>query len=133
MREAAAEHTRHRVLDLIISGVGILIEESLGSHNDSADAESALRRLFLDKRLLQRVRPVNGPEAFQSCYLDAFDGLHRGDAGPDCLVFDDHGTGSALAEPAAELRSAQFQIIAQGVKQRRCRIHVQRMRPAINL
>ena len=47
--------------------------------------------------------------------------------------FDDDRAGAALAEPAAELRSAQLEVVAEDVQQRRRRIDIHGLRPAVHL
>ena len=46
---------------------------------------------------------------------------------------DDHRAGAALAEPAAEPRALQAEIVAQDVEQRRRRIDVHGVRRAVHL
>ena len=47
--------------------------------------------------------------------------------------FDDHRAGAALAEAAAELRTAQLEVVAEHVEQRRRRIDVDGVRPPVDL
>ena len=112
MREATAEHARHRLLDLFVARPGILVQKSFGGHDDAAHAEAALRRLLIDERLLNRVGLFDAAQTFERCDFDAVDGLHRRDAGPHGLALDDDRTGAALTQPAAKLRPAQLQIVA---------------------
>ncbi len=54
--EAAAQHAGHRLLNLGVGRLGILIEECLRREDDAVQAEPALRRLMLDEGALQRMR-----------------------------------------------------------------------------
>ena len=54
--EAAAQHAGHRLLNLGVGRLGILIEERLCREDDAVQAEPALRRLIVDEGALQRMR-----------------------------------------------------------------------------
>ena len=72
-------------------------------------------------------------QAFERGDLGALHRRHRPDARPDRLAVDDHRARAALAEPAAEPRTLQAEIVAQDVEQRRRRIDVHRVRRAVHL
>src|SRR2546422_10806245 len=124
MGVATAEHAGHGLLDFDVCGFWFAIQKCLGSHDDAIDAKSALHRLLIDERLLNRVRLLEASEAFERRDLRSRDSAHRRDAGTYCLAFDDHRAGSALTETATELRPAQRKIVAQHVEQRCGRVHV---------
>ena len=111
---------------------GLLIEQRLGREDDAAQAEAALRRLLVDERLLDRMRTLGRAEPFERGDLGAGYGLHRRHARPDRLAVHDHGAGAALAEPAAELRAAQRQIVAEHVEERRRRVGIERVTAAVD-
>src|SRR5262249_42883257 len=104
--EAAAEHAGHGLLDLLLAGIGILVQECLGRHDDAADTETTLGRLFLDEGLLQRVRLLYGSDPFERGDLCPFHRLHRCDAGADGLALDDDRACAALSQATAKLRAA---------------------------
>src|SRR4029077_15404814 len=125
VREAAAEDARHSLLDLFFRRLGIFVEKSLGGENDAIQAIAALRGLLLDERFLDGVRLVDGAQTFEGDDLDALYRFHPRDAKGNRLAFHQDRAGSALSQAAAELRATQTEIVAQHVKQRRCRIDVQ--------
>ena len=63
MHEAAAKHAREGPLDVAIGWTGIRVDERLDCQNDATQAETALRGLLVDERLLERVWLVDGPES----------------------------------------------------------------------
>ena len=73
VREAAAEHAGHRLLDLGVARLRVLIEERLRREDDAVQAEAALRRLLVDERLLNRMRLLDGAEPFERRDLGAVD------------------------------------------------------------
>ena len=77
-------------------------------------------------RLLGRAEP------FERRDLGAVHRADRRDAGADGRPVDDHRAGAALAEAAAELRSAEREVVAEDIEQRRRRIDVDRVRLAIH-
>ena len=93
-------------------GLGILVQKSFRGHDDATDAESALRRLFIDECLLNRVRLFGSPEPFERGDLGAGHRLNRGDARADSIPFDDYRASAALAESTTEFRAAKFEIVA---------------------
>src|SRR5205085_9091369 len=64
--------------------------------------------------------------------LGAGDGADRRDAGAHRAAADDRRAGSALAEAAAELWTAEPEIVAQDVEERRRRIDVHRMSSTVD-
>src|SRR5439155_23523328 len=64
---------------------------------------------------------------FRSCYRADWR-----DARTDRLPFYNHGACPALAQTTTEFRPAKLEIVAQNVEQRRGRIHVQRVVPAVD-
>src|SRR3954469_10531679 len=91
-------------------------------HQDSIDAVAALRRLFVQKRLLQRVGSRRCAEPLDRRDFLADSGPERRIAGLDGAPLHHHGTRAAVAGPAAEARTLEAEIVAQGVDERRRRI-----------
>jgi len=60
VREAPAQDAGHGLANLLVAGLGVLIEEGFSGHNDAVDAKAALRGLLGDKRALQGVGLVKG-------------------------------------------------------------------------
>ena len=91
-----------------------------------------MRHLLVDPGLLHRVqrllapRPPAGPSAgpprgqpFERRDLLAGHAADRQHAGARLLAVDQHRTGAALRQAAAELRARQLEVVAQHVEQRR--------------
>jgi hypothetical protein len=49
VREAPAEHGRHRLVNLFVGRLRILVEKRLGGENHAVEAEAALRGLRVDE------------------------------------------------------------------------------------
>jgi hypothetical protein len=81
--EAAAQHAGHRLLDLGVGRLGILIEECLRREDDAVQAEPALRRLMLDEGALQRMRGFDGSQSLERDEIGAFHGGDRRHARSD--------------------------------------------------
>src|SRR5690242_12874396 len=116
MSAAAAQVAGQRVTYRVFAGPRVLVEKGLGCHDHAVDAVAALRRLCVDERLLDPVRPLSGPESFERRHLFAAHGGQRGDARADRLAVDDHRARAALAEPAAEAGAFEIKIVAQDVE-----------------
>src|SRR3990172_3876714 len=132
VREAPAQHGRERLLDLRVGGIGRPVEKRLRGQDDAVQAEAALRSLLVDERLLNRVRLRRRPESFERRDLGAVKRGDRCDAGPDGAAPHDHCAGTALAEPAAELRPVDGEVVAEDVQQRRGRIDINSARTAVD-
>src|SRR5579883_955829 len=111
MSEAAAQHAGQGALNLGLGGFGVLVEESFGGHNDAVDAKPALRGAFLNEGLLKRVRMGGRPDSLKRDDFLALHGFHGGEAGANGAAVCDDGTGSALAEAAAEFGAVQGEVV----------------------
>src|SRR5664280_3389969 len=125
---ATAEVTTQPVLHVFHGGVGMLVDEALGRHDESARAVSALLRVMVDEGRGNRMQIVSGGKTF-----DGLDALALRVDGQDAatvygLARQDDGTGPAGAAVADPFRAGQVQIIAHGVEQRHARLdrHVDR-------
>ena len=134
MREAAAQHAGHRLLDLRVGRLRILIEERLGGQDDAVQAEAALRGLLVDERLLDRMRLLDGAEPFERRDLGA---RHRDCTGVTQERIACPSTMTVQAphwpRPQPNFGPAQRQIVAEHVEQRRRRIDVHGVLPAVHL
>lgn len=119
MRAAPAEVAGERVTHLMIGWPPRVVEESPKSDDDARDAVAALRRVLVDEHLLHRIESVRRSDALHRSDLPSDERLNscraRGHRGP----IDDHRTGSALLEPAPELRPGQSEVVAEDGEQRR--------------
>src|SRR5574341_1143390 len=110
---AAAECIFEGDLHIIVSSVGVLIEQTLGSHNQARRAESALDCAMLDKAALEWVK--------NAVFGKPFDGLHRCtlrleggiDARIDGFPIDDDRAGAAFGLFAADLGAGEAQIVTK--------------------
>ena len=119
----------------ICSSVGLefRLQQRLRAHHHARDAIAALRRLLFHEGALDRRRLRSGSEPLQRRHLLALQQHHRRHAGQYRLAVDDHRAGTALAEPAAELRGVEFQIVPQHIEQRRIRFRFDLVIPTIDL
>src|SRR5262249_33812048 len=91
-------------------------------HDHAIDAVAALRRLLRDESLLEGMRLIERAHSFDRGDLTRCHRADRGDAGTHGLAIDEHGTGAALRQPAAEFRAVELEIVAKHVEQRRVRL-----------
>src|SRR5260370_16178064 len=87
---AAAEISVEGLLDLIVAGMWIFIEEHFRGHDHAVHAVTALRGLLFDEGRLERVRMLERAQAFEGRYaaiLRAADGNAAGAHGAS--VHDD--------------------------------------------
>ena len=124
VHETPAQDAGQRLPDLRRRRLGILIEKCLRGQDHAVEAEAALRRLFVDKRLLNRVRLFGRAQTLERRDARAADGRDGCHARADRAAADNRGARAALAEAAAELRTAQTEVIAEHIEERRCRIDV---------
>jgi hypothetical protein len=71
--EAAAQDGGQRLLNISMSGFGILFQDGRRSQDDSRQTESALRGLFIDEGFLKRVRLLRRAESLKGRDLGAVD------------------------------------------------------------
>src|ERR1700730_4244739 len=122
MGPAAAQIAGKCQPDLGLAWLLVAVEQRFGQHDHAGDAVAALHRLLRDEGGLQRVRPLDGTEAFERGDLQLPERADRRDAGAHWGTVDEHHAGAALAKPAAELGGVEAKIIAQHVEQRRVRL-----------
>src|SRR5882724_2858826 len=97
---AAAQGVVHRLANLDVGRMRILVQKYLRGHDLSVLTESALRDLLVDPGLLQRVqsavrrKPVEGGDF-------TLDGRCGRNAGTNCSTVDDYSACAALAKSAA--------------------------------
>src|SRR5688572_24529949 len=131
--EAAAQDPGERLLNLLVGGARVLVEERFGGEHHTAQTEAALRGLLVDEGLLNRMQFLRCAETLERGDLGARHRADRRDAGPDGLAVRDHRARAALAEAAAELGAAQFEVVAQDEQQRRGWIDVHGPRAPVHL
>ena len=94
-----------------------MVEQRLGTHQDSREAVAALARLLIQKRLLQRMRLHGGAEPFDGCDATSGDRADLARAGVDRLAIEQHHAASALLQAATVSRAFQIEPVAQNVQQ----------------
>jgi hypothetical protein len=118
VRAAAAEHVRHRVVDLRIARVGMALEQPGGGEKLRRLAVAALRHLLghpgLDERPLRLAR-----ERFDREHALTRDIGDRQHAAVARLAVDEHHAASAGTGAAAVLHALQAEVFAQRPEQRR--------------
>ena len=127
MRAAAAEVRFHVLADLCFAGVRIRFEQGLRTHDHAGDAIAALRGLVIDECLLKCPGFFWRAKTFEGAHRALADGCNGQDARERWFSVDQHGAGTTLAKPAAELRTVQGEVIAQRIEQGRCGIDIQRV------
>src|SRR5262245_52307626 len=128
-----AQHGGHRLPNLSIRRLRVLIQECFGCHNDAVNTKSALHGLLVDERFLNWMGFLDRPEPLECGDFRSRYGSHGCDARANCLTFNNHRARSALTETTPKLRSTECKIVAEHIEQMSLGVHIQRMAPAINL
>src|SRR5678816_4864077 len=118
IRSASAD-VGHRVVDVLVGRLGLLLQESRRRHDLPGLAVAALGHVEGRPGLLHGVR-AGGREAFDRD--DAVRRLHAADpkdAGAHELAVDVHRAGPALRDAAAVLGAREADLLADGPEQRR--------------
>src|SRR6266571_3931789 len=119
MGAAATEIAGERLSDIGLARLLVLRQERGGLHDHAVDAVAALHRLRVDEGLLHRMRLLDRAEALQRNDLLGLRELaDRRDARAHGDAVDVDRAGAALAEPAAEARPVQLEVVAQRIEQR---------------
>src|SRR6202040_3382036 len=93
MGPAAAQIAGKSQPDLGLAWLRVAVEQRFGQHDHAGDAVAALHRLLRDERGLQRVRPLDGTEAFERGDLQLPERADRRDAGAHWGAVDEHHAG----------------------------------------
>src|SRR4051812_48828309 len=101
VRHASTERPRHAFADLRVGRMRVPVEQRLGGHDLAVLTEAALRNLFVNPGLLQRVELSAGADPLEGRDLGA-NVRDRSDAGPGGHAVDDDGARATLSEAAAE-------------------------------
>ena len=124
---AAAEVAGDGVANLVVGGLGLLLEESVAGHQHAGRAEAALQPVLLKEALLQRMELAVLFEAFDGHDLAAV-GLHGEDrARLDGAAVHDDRAGAAVARVAPDVGAGEPQVLAEEVDQQQPRLDVRRM------
>src|SRR5262249_10220469 len=132
IRHTAAQRGVHGLADLRVGRMRISVQHRLRRHDLPVLTEPALRDLFSNPGLLQRVQLAVRRKAFE-CGDFTFDRGGRQDAGTNRRAAYDYCAGPALAESAAKPRALQTEIIPEDVKQRCSWLDIYRVPYAVDL
>src|SRR5690606_10583059 len=108
-------HPFHAGTNFGVGRVWIPIEQRPGRQDLAALAIAALGHLLVDPGLLQGIELAVPREAFERRDLTA-DRRGGSHARAGRYTIHQHGADAALAEPAAEPRSLEVEIVAQHIK-----------------
>src|SRR3546814_13252288 len=100
---AAAADARHRGVDLCIAGVAVRAQQRGGGHDHARLAETALRHLLGDPRLLHRMAAVDR-QALARGDEAAFAFRHRYEATVNRPAVANEGAGAAIARATPRFR-----------------------------
>src|SRR5262249_7721137 len=117
MRAAAAEMGLEPSLNLGIARLRLFLQQSMRAHHHARDAIAALRGLDFDEGTLDWRRLGRRAEPFQRRDLSLGEERNRRHTGEDRFAIDQDRAGAALAEPAAELRGVEFQLVTASTRQ----------------
>src|ERR1051326_1080100 len=118
----AAKIAHHPVLDLLLVGLGHLIEQRLGRDDLARRADAALEAAVLDEALLDRMELAVFREPLDGRDLAAV-GENRGrDTRADHLAVHQHRAGAADADAAAFFRAGEPEIVAQKIDHHAIRV-----------
>ncbi len=124
MREASTQNASESLAHLLIGSIRLGIQHGFCREDDTAQAEPALGRAFVDESLLQRVRFLRSSKPLRCGDFILPDGAYRHSAGTHNLAAHDHCAGAALGHPAAKLGTAETEFVGQNEQQWRCWVHV---------
>src|SRR5689334_8129936 len=105
IRATAANVAGHEVVDIGISGIGFLGQQSDCGHDLSGLAVAALRNVFSDPGLLDGMETAVVGEAFDGGDFLSGNGGDGGLAGARGFAIDVHGAGATEAGAAAKFCS----------------------------
>ena len=108
------------------------MQQRLGRQYPAIQAVATLKSLFVDERLLDRMRIFGRPETFERD--DFFPGRtrNRQEARTHRTVIDQHGACAALPQAATEPRIIHGEIIAKDVEKRAVGFHIDNVRLAVH-
>lgn len=118
MGSALAKIGGKRLPDLVFGRMAIPGKKGRRLHDHAVDAVAALRGLFVDECLLQRVGVFSRPKTFESDDFGIGHGGNRHHAAAQCLPVVVHGASPALRQPTAKVKPVQSKMITQRVQQR---------------
>src|SRR5215470_4585459 len=119
---AAAEVAGQRLAHLLLGRTRRAVEQRPRAHHHPRRAVAALRGLLGDERRLKRIGTGRRAETLDGDHVLTGERAGRRRAGAEGATIHQHGAGAALAEPAAQARAGQPEVVAQDVQQRHVRV-----------
>src|SRR3989338_50280 len=104
---AAAEVAHHPFFDLLLAGLGNLIQQGLGRYDLARSADPALKTAVLDEALLYGVELSVLCQSLDGRDLVAVGEYRQRKAGTDHLSIHQHGAGATDADTASLLDAGQ--------------------------
>jgi hypothetical protein len=112
---ATAQVRGKRVKQIFVTDMAVLFKQARCQHQKSRRAETALKRMVLNKGLLQMIELPSASEPLDRADFAAF-GLHRKhQAGTHRRSVEQHGAGTAYPMFATDVRSGLTAVIANGI------------------
>ena len=128
---AATDVAAHRVVDVLIGGLGRVLQERGGLHDLAALAEAALGDVLVAPRHLHRMVAV-GRQPLDGDDLLALGRRDRRDAGAGRRAAEMDGAGAAERDAAAELGAGEPEFVAEVPQQRHVGIAVEAARSPVH-
>src|SRR5258708_6074685 len=107
MRPAAAHVAFHRVENILLAGMRILLNKRRAGHDHAGDAVAALHSAMVDEGLLHGMESPVMFESFNSGDFVPCGLADRRDTGPRGDAVDHHGASAALAFAASIFGACQ--------------------------
>src|SRR5579883_94478 len=112
---AAAVVAGEVVEQLVVAGVGILVEQSFHGEDVAGRAVAALERALFEKRFLDRVQPAPLAEPFNRLDAPPVQPGRKRQAGGDRPAVEEDGTRAAHGGAAAFAHARELELLAQHV------------------
>src|SRR3990172_1426291 len=112
---AAAEIAHEPLLDLVLGGLWVLVEEGLGGDDLAGSADAALEAAVLDEGLLDRVEVILAADALDCREVGAVGLDGQRDAGGDDAAVHEDGAGAADADAAGLFGAGEAEVVAEEV------------------
>src|SRR5581483_2631248 len=113
VRTAPAQVPAHRLVDVGVGRVRVLVEERHGLHDLARLAVAALGHVVVDPGLLHGVQLVALGQPLDRGHAPALDGAHRRDAGPLRHTVDVARAGAAEAHATAVLQAMNVETVTK--------------------
>src|SRR5262245_32318341 len=109
---AAAEVTHEPLFDLVLSRLGVLVQQRLGGDNLARGADAALEATAIDECLLDGMEVVRRADALDRGDLGSVRLYGQREAGRHDAAVERDGTGAADADAAGFLGTGEAKVVA---------------------